>query len=626
MLRFKSNVMLEKTVVWLLARGRWAKQIGLIFVDAIIVVVSIWLAYSIRLNGFFVPNSAQMLLMAAGPLIAIPIFNGFGLYRSLIRYVGEDAIWSALKAVGLSALLWGTLAFMIRAYGVAGVPRSVLVLSWLLSLTMVIAVRFLARWFLLSVTIGPSPRRHVLIYGAGEAARQISASLRSDNPRLSIVHIVDDSNLHGRLIGGNVVHSSREIPDLIKRYDIKDAIVTLRGVSNKERIGAVEALRKHGLKVRLLPAFVDIANGKHTINMVRNVEIGDLLGRDAVAPDPELMGAITTGKVVLVTGAGGSIGSVLCHQAAVTSPAKLILLESSEVALYRIIRELEQQTDVEIVPILASVTNGSLVRHLLEQHKVQTIFHAAAYKHVPLVEANPFEGIRNNVFGTLAAVSAAYETGVEDFVLVSTDKAVRPLSIMGASKRVAELIIQDFAAKAKAHKPEKTFCAVRFGNVIGSSGSVIPLFKEQIRNGGPITLTHPEATRYFMSVEEAGQLVIQAGSLSRLRNKDGSGSASIFLLDMGGPILIKDLAENMIQLSNLMICDEANPDGDIAIRIVGLRPGEKLHEELLYSLEQISPTAHPKISVVAETLPEGLNFGSLYAELEAITEAEDLAA
>ncbi|MCY0149423.1 polysaccharide biosynthesis protein [Hoeflea sp. G2-23] len=591
--------------------------------DTLIVVVAIWIAYSVRLNRFHIPNSAQMLLIVAGPIIALPVFYSFGLYRSLIRYVGEAAIWSAFKAVGLTALLWGLLAFMIRAYGVEGVPRSVLVLFWLFTLIMVICSRFLARWFLLLESNKQAARRHILIVGVGEAARQISASLQSDNPWLSVIHVADDPNLRGRLMGGNAVYPSEDVPDLVKRYDIKDAIVTLRSASQVRRAEVIESLRKLEVKVRILPAFADIASGKHIVSMVREVEIGDLLGRETVTPDRALMEANTRDKVVMITGAGGSIGSELCRQAASLGTAKLVLLESSEVALYNILRELERQADLEFVPVLGSVTDQALVCSVIREHGVNTIFHAAAYKHVPLVEDNPFQGVKNNALGTLAVATAAYETDVELLVLISTDKAVLPSSIMGASKPLAELIIQDFADRAKRDKPEKTFCAVRFGNVIGSSGSVIPLFREQIRNGGPVTLTHAEATRYFMSISEAAELVIQAGSMACSRDKSAAENGNIYLLDMGAPVLIKDLALKMIRLSNLTVNNEANPQGDIAIKITGLRPGEKLHEVLLTSIESPHQTAHPKISVAVEPPPDGLVFETLYRELNARSEGHD---
>ena len=615
--------MVNDLVIWLLARNRRAKQLTMMVADSLIVILAAWLAFSIRFSTIHEPNLPQFMMILAGPVIAIPLFYGFGLYRSLIRYVGEEAMWSAFKAVGLTALLWGLLAFMIRAYGAEGLPRSVLVLFWLLTLITVISSRFLARWFLLLQTDFPRPQRHIIIYGAGEAARQISASLKSDNPRLSVLHVVEDPNLQGSLMGGDAVYLADDVTELIKRYDIKDAIVTLRTASNIKRVKVVETLRKLGVKVRILPAFADIADGKHAVNMIREVEIGDLLGREIVKPDKQLMEANTSGKIVMVTGGGGTIGSELCRQAASSGATKLVLMETSEYALYQIVHELELQVDMEIVPVLGSVNDSALVRRVIREHKVQTVFHAAAYKHVTLVQANSLEGVRNNALGTLSVASAVYETDAEVLVLISTDKAVCPSSVMGASKRIAELIVQDFAARAKLKKPEKTFCAVRFGNVIGSSGSVIPLFRRQIRNGGPITITHPHATRYFMSIEEAAQLVIQAGSIARPENRAPENRGNIFILDMGEPIRIMDLAIKLIELSNLTVCDEDNPDGDIAIKEIGLRPGEKLHEVLLESVEPPQPTVHPKISVALEPRPEHLALEQLYRDLESVIAAQD---
>ncbi len=615
--------MLRNLVIWLLARDRRLKQLSLVVADTLIVLFAVWLAYSIRLNTFHVPNQAQLVLILSAPVLAIPIFYGFGLYRSLIRYVGEEAIWAAFKAVGLMALLWGLLAFMTRAYGIEGVPRSVLVLTWLFTLFMVVSLRFVARWFLIILSSSSVPRRHYLIYGAAEAARQVSATLQRHNPRLSILHVTDDPSLYGRLIGGNPVYPAREVPQLVRRYDIKDAIITLRYSSNEKRMSVIDSLRKHGVRVRILPAFADIVEGKHVVNMVRDIEIGDLLGREMAVPEKSLMDANTQGKAVLITGAGGSIGSELCRQVVPLQTSRLVLLESSEVALYQIVRELGEYDELEILPILGSVTDEGLVKRIIAEHRIDTVFHAAAYKHVPLVEQNPYQGVINNALGTLSVAKAVYESDAEVMVLISTDKAVWPSSVMGASKRVAELVMQDFAARAKQAGQEKTFCAVRFGNVIGSSGSVIPLFSEQIRDGGPLTLTHPEATRYFMTVSEAAQLVIQAGSIAHADAGKSRSDGDIFLLDMGEPVLIRDLAIKMIQLSNLTVCDERNPQGDIAIKVIGLRPGEKLNEVLRYSVEPPVSTVHPKISVASEPPLDALDFERLYRDLGELIATQD---
>jgi len=382
------------------------------------------------------------------------------------------------------------------------------------------------------------------------------------------------------------------LPQLQRRLGVQEVIVTLPQASQLRRRQVVQFLEQHRLRVRILPALTDIASGRHLVNLVREVDVGDLLGRDPVAADAALLARHVAGKVVLVSGAGGSIGSELCRQIAALQPAKLVLLEHSEHALYQIDREMARRLQAPRCAVLGSVTDGRLVAELLAQHGVQTIYHAAAYKHVPLVQANVVEGAVNNVLGTQVLGQAALSAGVETFVLISTDKAVRPSSVMGATKRWAELIVQDLDARARSRGTGQRFCAVRFGNVLGSSGSVIPLFKEQIAQGGPVTVTHPEMTRYFMSIHEAVELVIQAGSLAE--------GGEVFLLDMGEPVRIVDLARNMIRLAGFAVRDADHPDGDIEITFIGMRAGEKLHEELAVDWEQARPTAHPKIRQVRE--------------------------
>jgi len=617
--------MIRKVIHWLAARDRRTKQVILVLIDFVIFSGVVWLSYSLRYNALYAPDVTQTLLILAAPLIGIPIMYGFGLYTSITRYVGEQALWTIFRAVGLAAIFWGAVAFVVRLEGSTAVPRTVLVLFWLLSLLLISGFRYISRWLILEFTREPTPRRKILVYGAGDAGRQIAATMKQSSNRVTIFQVDDDPTLWGATIGGIRISSPADIERLIERQGINEAIVTMRRADSARRAEVVERLTDLGLRVRILPAFVDIADGKHTVDLIRDVEIGDLLGRDAVPPELALMEANTHNKVVLVTGAGGSIGSELCRQLSAVGVSKLILMDSSEFALYQIDRELAKQTGLTMVSVLGSVDDTALMRRIMRRHGVQTVFHAAAYKHVPLVEANPFEGIKNNALGTHSVASAAYEGGVEVFVLISTDKAVRPSSVMGASKRVAELIVQDFADKANQNNSGQVFCAVRFGNVIGSSGSVIPLFKEQIRSGGPITLTHAETTRYFMSIEEAAQLVIQAGSLARRNDESGKQPGRIFLLDMGHAVRIKDLAVKMVQLSNLTLCDETNPNGDIAIQEIGLRPGEKLHEELYFSVEAANPTSHQKISVAAESAPDGLDIEQMYEELRQLIDREDRA-
>lgn len=614
---------MRKVIHWLAARSRRSKQFILIMIDSILFSGAVWLAYSLRFNALYDPDINQVLLMLAAPAIGIPIMYAFGLYTSITRYVGEHALWTIFKAVALTAVFWAVVAYVARLEGSTLVPRTVLVLFWLLSLLLISGFRYVSRWLILEFTQEQTQRRNILVYGAGDAGRQIAATLKQSSNRITIHQVDDDPTMWGATIGGIRISNPADLERLIERKNISEAIVTMRSANSARRAEVVERLSSLGLRVRILPAFVDIADGKHTVDLIRDVEIGDLLGRDAVPPDPGLMEANTRNKVVLVTGAGGSIGSELCRQLSTVGVSRLIMLDSSEFALYQIDRELAIQTGLERVAVLGSVDDAALLRRIMREHSVKTVFHAAAYKHVPLVEANPFEGVKNNVMGTFTVASAAYDSDVEVFVLISTDKAVRPSSIMGASKRVAELIVQDFAEKARENRTGKVFCAVRFGNVIGSSGSVIPLFKEQIRKGGPITLTHSETTRYFMSIEEAAQLVIQAGSLARRNDAREEFPGRIFLLDMGQAIRIRDLAVKMVQLSNLTVSDASNPSGDIAIHEIGLRPGEKLHEELYFSVEAAKPTSHQKITVAAESAPEGLDIKEMFRELQEVAASED---
>lgn len=615
--------MIRTVIHWLATMSRRSKQLILVIIDFILFSSAVWLAYSLRFNALYDPDINQVILMLAAPMIGIPIMYAFGLYTSITRYVGEHALWTIFRAVALTAIFWAVVAYVARLEGSTLVPRTVPVIFWLLCLLLISGFRFISRWLILEFAQEKTKRRNILVYGAGDAGRQIAATLKQSSNRITIHQVDDDPTMWGATLGGIRISNPADMKRLIEKKNIREAIVTMRSANSARRAEVVERLSNLGLRVRILPAFVDIADGKHTVDLIRDVEIGDLLGRDAVPPDPGLMEANTRNKVVLVTGAGGSIGSELCRQLSAVGVSKLIMLDSSEFALYQIARELASQSGLERVAVLGSVDDPALMRRVMREHGVQTVFHAAAYKHVSLVEANPFEGIKNNVLGTSTVASAACDSDVEVFVLISTDKAVRPSSIMGASKRVAELIVQDFAEKAQKDGKEKVFCAVRFGNVIGSSGSVIPLFKEQIRKGGPITLTHSETTRYFMSIEEAAQLVIQAGSLARRNDAREEFPGRIFLLDMGQAVRIRDLAIKMVQLSNLTVSDAFNPAGDIAIHEIGLRPGEKLHEELYFSVEAAKPTSHQKITVAAESAPEGLDIEEMFRELQDLTVSED---
>jgi FlaA1/EpsC-like NDP-sugar epimerase len=591
----------------LVSLSRSVKQILMLLTDSILLVFSVWAAYCLRLGEVFIPNYQQLALMFAAPVIAVPVFIKMGLYRSVIRYLGEQALWSVFKGVSLAAMLWAGLAFMTQMTGLEGVPRAVPLLYWLLGLVLVSSSRFTARWILWQPVRRRFSGRQVLIYGAGNAGRQLASSLRTGRDMFPAGFLDDDEDLQGKDIDGLRVHHPDQLSELIERFDIHDIIVTLPSASNARRREVVEYLETFSVSVRILPALSDVASGKHLISMVRELDVGDLLGRDAVAPDQNFLSCCIANKVVLVTGAGGSIGSELCRQIVALGPRKLILLELSEHGLYQIERSLKEITDCEVIPCLGSVTNQRLVSHLMGCHGVQTVYHAAAHKHVPLVESNIIEGTENNINGTMTVASEAFAAGVETFVLISTDKAVRPTNVMGATKRWAELVVQDFARQAEQKNRAQRFCVVRFGNVLGSRGSVIPLFKEQIARGGPVTVTHAEVTRYFMSVYEAVELVIQTGSLAK--------GGEIFLLDMGEPVKVLDLARNMIRLAGHTVLDQANPNGEIEIEITGLRPGEKLREELFIATGNAEGTLHPKIMKANEPTVDAAQLEDLLARL-----------
>lgn len=605
------QTMSKKALHFITTLPRTLKQALMLAADIFLLLFTSWCAYSLRLGEWLIPNQLQMFLIVSAPILAIPIFIKFGLYRSVIRYMGEYALWATVKAMTLAVAMWTFFAFLVAATGHSGFPRSVPLFYWLLSVLLIGGSRFFIRWLLWLPMRGQFSGRQVLIYGAGAAGRQLVTSLQQGRDLLPAGFIDDDRRLHGTDIGGVRVYAPSDIPRLLDHFDIHDIIVTLSASSGARRKHIVTSLEKYRVKVRILPALADIANGRHLVSMVREVDIGDLLGRDPVQAEPELLTKCITNKIVLVSGAGGSIGSEICHQIAALAPQKLILLEASEHALYQIERSLSRYQTTIITPCLGSVEDQNLLRDLFDGEEIDTVYHAAAHKHVPLVEANVIEGAHNNVFGTYHLANIALNSGVDTFVLISTDKAVRPTNVMGATKRWAELVVQDCAARAKQAGTGQRFCAVRFGNVLGSSGSVIPLFKEQIAQGGPVTVTHAEVTRYFMSIHEAVELVIQAGSMAE--------GGEIFLLDMGDPVKIIDLAANMIRLAGHEVRDAEHPDGDIEIAVTGLRPGEKLYEELLIAHSNAQSTSHPKIMCAAEP---ALSSDALHAILTQLESAE----
>ncbi|MFN3747578.1 MAG: polysaccharide biosynthesis protein [Sphingorhabdus sp.] len=596
----------ENLSKWLLELPRRQKRALAIIVDVQLCLFTVALAYRLRLDAWIFPSGQQWLSYLLAVAIALPIFIRFGLYRAIFRYVG----WYALSAVTLACLLYGAIySFIFSVVGITLVPRTTGFLQPILLFISVGASRAIARFWLgggYAAILGTAPRRRVLIYGAGSAGRQLAGGLANSQEMQVVAFVDDDHMLHGNFLNGKPIFAPVKLADAIEDLAVNDVLLAIPSASRQRRTEIVDSLRGHAVTVRTLPGIFELADGKVTVNDLRPLQIEDLLGRDPVPPEPNLMAKCITGKCVMVTGAGGSIGSELCRQILAQNPAKLVLVDHSEFNLYVIDQELaglKQEAQLtQIVPILASVTDSVRIEEIFRVHSPATVYHAAAYKHVPLVEANPTEGVRNNVFGTQAVATLAQKYDTSHFVLISTDKAVRPPNIMGATKRVAEMVLQGMAEKL----PSTCFSMVRFGNVLGSSGSVVPLFRKQIAAGGPVTVTHPEVTRYFMTIPEAAQLVIQAGAMAT--------GGDVFVLDMGEPVKIVDLAKRMIELSGLNVKEDGSSDG-IEIKITGLRPAEKLYEELLIGEEPL-PTEHPRIMRAREPVPDVLEFNGFLSELE----------
>jgi FlaA1/EpsC-like NDP-sugar epimerase len=586
--------------------SRRNKKLVLLCVDSVLLVSVILLSFSIRLGYFYFPESGLIFWAIFGaPIIATPIFVRFGLYRVVIRYIGFKALWSIVQAVSLYALLWSVIGLLAS---VDGIPRSVILINWLLGIVIIAGSRMTARWVLLGTSISQNTTdiTNVVIYGAGTSGRQLSTALRLSSEFKTVAFIDKDPELLGQSIHGINVVPSDNLEQLIKTKNVTQVLLAIPSLSRAQRNEIIHFLEPFQVLVRSLPGVSELAQGKVKVADLREVSVKDLLGRDSVAANKELLSLNITNKVVMVTGAGGSIGSEMCRQVLLLKPQVLILFERSELALYNIDQELSRTAmpSTKILPMLGSVSNTNRLSQIMKRFDVHTIYHAAAYKHVPMVEYNNTEGVSNNVFGTLNCALAAIDYGVETFVLISTDKAVRPTNTMGATKRFAEMILQALTLKQNLAKQNSErgaeeeqygtrFSMVRFGNVLDSSGSVIPLFKEQIKQGGPVTVTDPEILRYFMSIPEAVELVIQAGAMSK--------GGDVFVLDMGKPVKILDLAKKMISLSGLMLKDELHQDGDIEIEYTGLRPGEKLYEELLIG-ENISKTDNPMIMRAEEEM------------------------
>jgi FlaA1/EpsC-like NDP-sugar epimerase len=616
----KQSVTLSSLGQWFLQRSRKVKRIISIAVDTVAIPLALWLAFCLRLGEFYTPPVQQLWIFFLAPAIAVPIFIKFGLYRAVIRYIGVDALWAISRAVLLFTLIFAVIVLAAEEYA-AVVPRTVYGIHAVIMMLFVGGSRMLARrlftrsqqknWAELHTERYVPP---VLIYGAGQAGAQLVAMLKMSNQMRPVAFIDDDHSLSHQQINGLTVYPFEQIVGLIERYQVRDILLAMPSASRRKRSEILEKLEQYPVHVRTLPDLMDIAEGKIEVSDIQEVDIGDLLGREPVAPDETLLHSNITDKVVMVTGAGGSIGSELCRQIMQLSPKALVLYEISEFSLYQIEKELEKHSSTaSLIPILGSVLNQNRLESVCRHFQINTIYHAAAYKHVPIVERNTNEGIRNNVFGTLYTAQAAIKCGVETFVLVSTDKAVRPTNTMGATKRLAELILQAFAESAALHNNTR-FTMVRFGNVLGSSGSVVPLFREQIAAGGPVTVTDPEIIRYFMTIPEAAELVIQAGAM-------GQGG-DVFVLDMGEPVKILELARRMIHLSGFSVRDEANPDGDIEIQFTGLRPGEKLYEELLIG-ENVTNTAHSKIMRAEEHVIPWQSLQPLLDEMLEANEADD---
>jgi UDP-N-acetylglucosamine 4,6-dehydratase len=565
---------------------RSTKRIISLVYDALAITLAFCTAISLRLGTvFFDISSKELICLGITITVSLLAFIKLGLYRAILRYMSVPAITSITIGIGISGAALATSSFLTHS----SIPRSVPFIYMFTALFLVGTPRILIRNTLMLVYKEQFGKREaVIIYGAGHSGHQLALALQGTAYK-PVAFIDDNAKLKGSLVAGLLVHKPKNLMQLTEEHSAHKVLLALGGTSRSERSEVIKTLEPLAITIQTIPDLTDILTGKARIEDIRDVAIEDLLGRDPIVANESLLHACITNKVVMVTGAGGSIGSELCRQILIQKPARLILFELNEYSLYTIEQELQaSDNNIELVTLIGSVQKEHRLETIMTTFGVQTVYHAAAYKHVPLVEHNIVEGVRNNVFGTLYCAEAAIKAKVESFVLISTDKAVRPTNIMGASKRVAELVLQGLAQRQ--HKTR--FSMVRFGNVLGSSGSVVPLFREQIKQGGPITVTHPDIIRYFMTIPEAAELVIQAGSMG----KEGD----VFVLDMGEPVKIVDLAKHMVHLSGLEVKDVGHPEGDIEIQYTGLRPGEKLYEELLIG-NNVSGTEHPRILRAEET-------------------------
>lgn len=596
------------------ALTRFHKKLIMVIADLIMLPLALWTAYALRLADWWpiVHMESSLPLFIIIPPLGVFIFARLGLYRAVVRFIGSQAMWAVCKGVFLLMLAIYLLAWLLP---LAFFSRSAPIIFALVSLIYVGGSRFLVRGYYHRLLAFYAEKAQVIIYGAGHAGVELSNSLGRDRQYVCVAFIDDNPALWHSVIAGKRVYSPEKLESVIADLGVKDILLAIPSLEPDNRRKILNRLLELPVRVRSIPAHQDIVSGKAELEQIREVAIEDLLGRQAVKPIPELISRSVQNKVVVVTGAGGSIGSEICRQVLRQKPKMLILFEQSEYNLYYIDANLrqqqqKQQTSIPILAVLGSVLDKSRLVTIFTRFNVDTVYHAAAYKHVPLVEQNITEGIRNNIFGTQVAALSAMKTGVKRFILISTDKAVRPTNIMGASKRMAEQVLQLYAKQAKT----TIFSMVRFGNVLGSSGSVVPLFRQQIRSGGPVTVTHPDVIRYFMTISEAASLVIQAGSMAK--------GGEVFLLNMGDPVNIADMAQKMIHLMGHRLRSERFPEGDIEIKYTGLRPGEKLYEELLIE-ENSSNTEHPDIAKAHEEQLAEAQLESLLSDLQHACENYD---
>lgn len=605
----------NSVVNYLVRMPRPIKRLLALAADSLTCLATVWLALCLRLESWVALQPAHWEAVVVAIALSVPIFYWYGLYASVFRYAGWQAMLALIRAMVAYSLPY---AIIFTWQGVPGVPRAIGILQPLLLFVGVsisrVAVRFTLGDLYRSI-VNKRKASGVMIFGAGSAGRQLASALRHSSEHRLLGFIDDDPELQGRQLDMVPVHAPADLPALLQDDDVSDVLLAIPSLGRKRRREIVDLLRPFPVHVRALPGVADLANGRVDLGDLHEIDVEELLGRDAVAPDAQLMNRHVWGKVVMVTGAGGSIGQELCRQIVQCAPRCLLLVEQSEYSLYQVRQDLQALlksytgTPVELVPLLASVADESRMAEIVATWRPHTVYHAAAYKHVPLVEHNMLAGVRNNVWGTWICARVAAAHAVENFVLVSTDKAVRPTNVMGASKRLAEMVLQALAHNGRGGGRGTCFTMVRFGNVLGSSGSVVPLFRQQIAHNGPITLTHAGITRYFMTIPEASQLVMQAGAMAQ--------GGDVFVLDMGEPVRIYDLACRMVELSGLRVRDHRHPQGDIEIRITGLRPGEKLYEELLIG-DGAQPTGHPRIMKAHESF---LPWPQLERELQALESA-----